>query len=142
MGIITSTIKDYRKSLYKKQSEYNLAVANHDRINISDATPCAKALYHYFEVTNNHGKTKQYTDNLTKLFKEIQYLYKSPDEQLCYNILKIINVITMDELLQSVAIWNVDHPSYISQSQMISRADDWPKIIMLGQLWLLYQKKI
>lgn len=142
MGIITSALAAYRTNVLQQQVYYDTAIRNHDIIDNSDATLCCKSLQHYFEVINNNGKTRQYTDNLPKLLKYIQFLQKSRDEQLCYNILKTIDIITMSELLESVAIWDINHPDYITQLQLVSRADNWPKNIMLGQLWILYCKKI
>lgn len=141
MGLVASALVSYKLKEYEKQIQYNKAVQNHKQIDKLKVSECCKALLHYFEVINNNGKTKKYTGNVSKLLKQIIYLEKSQDEQVCYNILKVIDVITMTQLVNFVNSWDIKKQGYVSQRKMISYNDNWSKNIMLGHLWILYIKK-
>ena len=124
--------------MYRQNQVSKKVIENHQEIDSKQGSEAFKALCHYFEVTNNGGYWPgKHEGNTYELVSNLNDLDMTKDEQLCIDILKKHNKISMSKVLKQVALWNPD-----KQTQELGVEHGWSKNAMLGELWLCYRGQI
>lgn len=127
-----------------------IKIDNHAIIENDNSTSKAtKELRHFFEVINNSGNYSVYDNNIQSLIRRLYPLYKTDDEQLCFDLLCDPNT-TIFQLLLELQIWNKPNLNNkrtrtqmlqeLSHDEMVKIGKNkWTPIEMLGQLWELHR---
>lgn len=144
-------------NFYTMDDQSNIHFKNHLEIEQSSDSRCSKYFQHYFDVVTNMGKWYIYNDDILELLDNTEFLEKTPDEILCFNILndiitqslndradKSVKLVTIHDVIDGCQEWEYKHPE--AHRRMVHTGLNydpvWPPEVMLGQLWLIYISKI
>lgn len=109
----------------------------------SELSQCTKILRDYFhKIISDHNYA--YLINTNELLQQITFLEKSPDEELCCNMLQDIDILSIYKILDMIdESWNYRRRSRIAMYRDIISSGIYhqhSKKVMIAKLWLLYRR--